>query len=1177
MSIATFTLRSATTQAAAPFAIGHGFRKGAVPSGSYVVSDLAYFQCVPKNTWPDGSLKFALLHGRAPLTADTALTVTLSIGGDAGGVDLTTSDLKATGITAAIVAGAFGSATWATTDWDAPFQTWVSGPAMSSWVYRKQIGSDAHLVGWLEVRLWAGGEVEVLPWIENGYIRVVAPINKSETYTFTLGGGTQRVSVAIDLKHHQRTPLINGPELSYWLGADPAVVPSHDKAYLQSTELVPTYSATVAPTAAIAVALVGTYAPLQAGNIIYGSDSMASSGYQSPIGMLPQCDVLYLVSDAANAYGAVVRNGFSAGRYSIHYRDETTNRPPLFSSYPNLNIGSSQGFKDTGGSTINDRTPTATGGSGPQWDVAHSPALGYLAYLVTGRWYFMEEVQFITTANYLGNGDAAALREGSKGIVKTAYDAWQTRSCAWDWRARVMALTATPDDDTSLRNEFIASVQYNIDHFWPTYVNQANNTFGWIRPGETYSGKTGTGAPWQQDFVTAAFGFSVSLDLPISSTHKTKLSEFFQWKARSVVMRLGGAGEFWYINADMYNQSISPNTVPDYLTGTGPWHATDLDSYNASVSIGATPTWLGGTEGNLAGEAMPGEKSLWGNLMPAIAYAVRHNVPGAETAYRRLTSATNFPALATAFNNVPVWSVQPPLNSYFVATPGPSGVMDSVSLLGADSGVMDTHRGHGVPLTEVPIGGEHGTCTLRDMIEAGDDPLSEIRWRVTRWPTLGVLTLDGVGGWNYDGEPDSFDAIASVDGADYPEITITLAALSSVSGVTITPSSGVVEASGTRTHSASVTGVGSPSQEVTWSTTLGTINPTTGLLAAPAATLAAQNGTITARSTQDSTKTGTATFTVPAGVSAVSDVTITPADPTIAGGASQLFTAVVGGTFSPSQAVTWASTIGTINPLNGDFTAPAAGASPQTGTVTATSTQDDTVSGTVTITVPSVESAVTGVTVDQANLVVGGGDSITYTATVDGTGNPSPIVTWAATIGTIDQFTGAFTAPDATLLEQTGLITARSVQDPNRTGTTLVTVAAGSPQTIAAPRYARPASDVSQGAWSASSGSDLYAMVDEVTSSGSDYIVATTTTTCRMKLGPVLDPHTSANQAVRYQAWAPGGGSLTVRLLQGDIVIATRTHASLPDVETIDKLSLSAAECDAITDYTDLYIELVAG
>ena len=42
-------------------------------------------------------------------------------------------------------------------------------------MYRKQVGTDAHLVAWLEVRLFPGGLVEILPSIENGYLLVTGP------------------------------------------------------------------------------------------------------------------------------------------------------------------------------------------------------------------------------------------------------------------------------------------------------------------------------------------------------------------------------------------------------------------------------------------------------------------------------------------------------------------------------------------------------------------------------------------------------------------------------------------------------------------------------------------------------------------------------------------------------------------------------------------------------------------------------------------------------------------------------------------------------------------------------------------------------------------------------------------------------------------------------------------
>lgn len=379
-AITSFTLTSPSSQSNAPFVIGEAFKKGDVPSGTGVQVNGASAEVVVKNRWPDGSVKFAIVAG----TSNTPATVSLSVGSALAGTALTTADLKATGITAAIGAGSYGSASWSSADWDSPFMTWVSGPKMSSFIYRKAIGSDPHLVGWMEVRVFAGGAVEVLPWIENGYLKVAAPSNKNATYTFSLGGQT-KFSQAIDLPHHTRTPLIGGTSLSYWLGNDPQVTPHHDVNYLQASELVPTYRATVSLSDASS-RMVTSYTPLQAGNIVYDGDSMASPGYQSPIGLLPEYDVFYLtVNSPVETYGAVVRNGYSAGRYAIHYRDEATNRPLRFSQHPNLVIPDNNAFKDTGGSTTSEYTASATGTAPPQWDAAHSPSVGYMAYLVTGR------------------------------------------------------------------------------------------------------------------------------------------------------------------------------------------------------------------------------------------------------------------------------------------------------------------------------------------------------------------------------------------------------------------------------------------------------------------------------------------------------------------------------------------------------------------------------------------------------------------------------------------------------------------------------------------------------------------------------------------------------------------------------------------------------------------------
>lgn len=648
-----FFLNSITDTAQAPFCLGYAFRKGHVPAGKSLTSNIANLQVTPKNYWPDGSLKFAVVAGTVDLAANTPLTATLSIGTPTAAPALTTDNLKATGITAVVDCGNFGTATWATTAWDAPFQNWVSGPHMSSWVYRQPVGADAHLVAWLEVRLFASGAVEVLPWVENGYLRVAGPTNKAATYSFSLGG-TQRFSAAFDLPNHCRTPLVSGTNLSHWLGADPQVNIKHDTAYLQSTALVPSYRATVADNSALLSRLATSYQPLQQGN---HSSGMGNTGYHPAIGLLPEWDVLYLTSASPKAYAGLIVNAYGAGRYGIHFRDETTQRPIRFSSYPNLVVGSGSSISSRGASSTNSTTPNATGTSPATWDSAHHPSFGFMAYLVTGRWYFMEQTQFVATLNYLKNTDH--IRSFSQGIFLSSAGANTTRGAAWAVRSLAQAACATPDDDTALRGELLASLQANIDWNHARYVAQANNPFGWVQP---YSDYTGVGdnvyveAAWMQDFYTAAFGYAKALEPAIPAASVQRLDEFFAWKAQSIIGRLGGtaATDYLYADAAQYTIAVAPTDTPDFVNGTGPWHANWGAIYADTLKV-PNP----GTAPGLRGAYFPDGTSYWGNLQPAIAYAVQHQVSGAAQAYQRMVTAPNWPQLQASFNNGPVWAVQP--------------------------------------------------------------------------------------------------------------------------------------------------------------------------------------------------------------------------------------------------------------------------------------------------------------------------------------------------------------------------------------------------------------------------------------------------------------------------------------------------------------------------------------
>ena len=105
--------------------------------------------------------------------------------------------------------------------------------------------------------------------------------------------------------------------------------------------------------------------------------------------------------------------------------------------------------------------------------------------------------------------------------------------------------------------------------------------------------------------------------------------------------------------------------------------------------------------------------------------------------------------------------------------------------------------------------------------------------------------------------------------------------------------------------------------------------------------------------------------------------------------------------------------------------------------------------GTGSVTIDPVAPVVESVAIAPETATVKGGETVTFTATVEGTdgndaeGNVVALdksVTWSTTAGTIVD--GVFTAPDATNEAQTITVTATSVADATKTATATVTVEA---------------------------------------------------------------------------------------------------------------------------------------
>ena len=122
-------------------------------------------------------------------------------------------------------------------------------------------------------------------------------------------------------------------------------------------------------------------------------------------------------------------------------------------------------------------------------------------------------------------------------------------------------------------------------------------------------------------------------------------------------------------------------------------------------------------------------------------------------------------------------------------------------------------------------------------------------------------------------------------------------------------------------------------------------------------------------------------------------------------------------------------------------------------------------------------------------------------------------------------------------------------------------------------QFLRPASDISAGAWTPSTGSSLFGTINETPADDATYNTTPSASTFEVKLGAGASPGVTTGHIVRYRA--KGTGSLTVSLMQGTTVIATATPSITAAYQTFT-FTLTGAEAGNITDYTDLRLRFTS-
>ena len=187
---------------------------------------------------------------------------------------------------------------------------------------------------------------------------------------------------------------------------------------------------------------------------------------------------------------------------------------------------------------------------------------------------------------------------------------------------------------------------------------------------------------------------------------------------------------------------------------------------------------------------------------------------------------------------------------------------------------------------------------------------------------------------------------------------------------------------------------------------------------------------------------------------------------------------------------------------------------------------------------------------------------------------PSPYSSWTA-------FSGSPAAANATTLASGNVLTPGTsykirVASTNAAGDSAYVesgVFTTTPLT-----FLRPIADTSNGAWTASSGSDRYAMIDESSTNDADYITVSTASTYKTRLTTVSDPGVDTDHSVVVRAKGDGSSQLTIALVQGDpteTAIASTTVT--PTVGYANyTLTVTSGQAANITDYSLLYLKLTS-
>lgn len=265
---------------------------------------------------------------------------------------------------------------------------------------------------------------------------------------------------------------------TYWIGSTPpAIAVDHNLRYLISTGAIPSYDPDIKVSSAAISKEVETFRASDQGEPMGSAEwqvVMGATGGRGDLGLLPRWHVKYLYTFQPEMEQVMLGNGDASASAPVHFRESLTDgrlfnagdTTPAFGRVFSIDARPSGRLMATlmAGSDTKPAEriyPVGTMTPGDwQVDMEHQPSMSFVPYLVTGDWFYLEELYFWSSFNvaYGNPGDCNFCRMGSAGYI---HDSSSVRAEAWGLRTLAQTAFATPDG-TPEKTYFTGKLNNNI-------------------------------------------------------------------------------------------------------------------------------------------------------------------------------------------------------------------------------------------------------------------------------------------------------------------------------------------------------------------------------------------------------------------------------------------------------------------------------------------------------------------------------------------------------------------------------------------------------------------------------------------------------------------------------------------------------------------------------------------